>query len=98
MRNKRQLTVSAIAYVPVCEWFPVQQFNTPVRYLTAIIKSFVNDQSLFIPLSIELPYQFILPIDARIRNIYVTNFPTGCFVNFLPVILDPCKITKACFS
>ena len=51
---------ASISYGPESQRITIQYFDKSIGYLTAIIKPFVNDQSFFLPLRIELPDQFIL--------------------------------------
>src|SRR5690606_10307508 len=97
MRKRWPGPGTAVTDGPEGEGFAAEHFYKTIRYLTAVVETFIDDERFFIPWRVELAYQFILSVDAGTAHVNVAHLAVGCVFYTFSIGLNPRQMTQALF-
>src|SRR5262249_1834648 len=89
IRRRWPLLRLAVACGPVTQGRAVQQFDEPIRNLSAAVEPLVDHESAAFPLPVELPHELVLCVTAGTLHVNVPRPSARGLIHTLAALLDP---------
>src|SRR6056297_1282714 len=89
--------IPSVSPVQVINHRPCEQLKKTISQLPTAIKSFIDNKSLLVELTIIHANKFLLALSGSVRHVNISKLSIRKFINHLSVVFYPFQVAKLKF-